>query len=254
MDWQLEFDLIFFLVAVPAVLFAAISKGGFGSGVAFASTPLLALILDPGIAVGMMLPLLMVMDVANLKPYWRKWDWPNAKVLIIGSIPGTLVGAILFGIADADTFRIMIGSVALLFVLYQLVRKLGWIKVKQQPFRPVTGGFWGFIGGITSFISHAGGPPVAVHLLSQGMDKTTYQSTSVIVFWIMNWFKFIPYLMLGIFTFQTALADLILTPVAIIGAYLGVYAHRLVPERIYFAIAYAMLAIAGAKLLFEGFT
>jgi uncharacterized membrane protein YfcA len=250
----MEFDLIFFAVAIPAVLFAGISKGGFGSGAAFAATPLLALILDPGIAVGMMLPLLMVMDVANLKPYWRKWDWPNAKVLILGAIPGTALGALIFGIADADTFRVMIGSVALLFILYQFLRWIGWLAVKQQPFRPWIGGFWGFVAGITSFISHAGGPPVAVHLLSQKMDKTTYQATSVIVFWIVNWLKFVPYLMLGFFTWQTALADLILAPVAVIGTYMGVYAHRVVPERVYFMIAYSMLIIAGSKLLYEGLT
>ena len=32
-----EMDLMFFTVAIPAVIFAGISKGGFGSGVAFAS-------------------------------------------------------------------------------------------------------------------------------------------------------------------------------------------------------------------------
>jgi len=250
----LEFDLIFFVVAIPAVLFAGISKGGFGSGAAFAATPLLALILEPGVAVGMMLPLLMVMDMTNLKPYWKKWDWPNAKALMLGALPGTIVGALLYRIADADTFRVMIGCVALSFVLYQLARKLRWLKVHPRPFRPLNGGFWGFIAGITSFISHAGGPAVAVHLLSQKIDKTTYQATSVIVFWVVNWMKFIPYLMLGIFTTQTALADLILAPFAVIGTYLGVFAHRLIPERVYFMVAYTMLITAGGKLLFDGLT
>ncbi|MFT5000600.1 MAG: putative membrane protein YfcA, partial [Planctomycetota bacterium] len=105
----MELDLIFFAFAIPAVLFAGISKGGFGSGAAFASTPFLAIILEPAQAVGLMLPLLMVMDATGLKPYWRKWDWRNAKVLILGAIPGTVVGAILFSIANADTFRLMIG-------------------------------------------------------------------------------------------------------------------------------------------------
>lgn len=250
----MEFDVFFFAVAIPAVLFAGISKGGFGSGAAFASTPLLALILDPGTAVAMMLPLLMVMDIASLKPYWGKWDWPNSKALILGALPGTAVGAAIFRVANADTFRVMIGLVALGFIAYQAARKLGWLSVTQKPFRPMMGGFWGFWGGITSFISHAGGPPVAVYLLSQKIDKTTYQATSVIVFWAVNWFKFIFYLMLGIFTFETAKADLMLAPFAVIGTYMGVYAHRIVPERAYFILTYGMLLIAGSKLLFDGLT
>lgn len=248
----MEFDLVFFAIAIPAVLFAGISKGGFGSGAAFASTPLLALILEPRAAVGMMLPLLMVMDATNLKPYWKKWDWPNARVLIIGAVPGTAVGALIYGLVNADTLRILIGCVALGFVLYQFARKIGSLTVAQKPFRPFVGGFWGFCAGITSFISHAGGPLLAVHLLSQKIDKTTYQATSVIVFWAANWMKFIPYWMLGIFTWETAKADLMLAPVAFVGTWLGVYAHRLVPERAYFTLAYGLLIIAGGKLIFDG--
>ena len=250
----MEFNLIFFAFAIPAVLFAGISKGGFGSGAAFAATPILAVILEPGQAVGLMLPLLMVMDVASLKPYWRKWDWPNARALIIGALPGTLVGALIYHLANPDFFRLLIGGVALGFVAFQGARKVKLLVLHERPFNLVLGGFWGFIAGVTSFISHAGGPPVAVHLLSQKIGKTTYQATSVLVFWIVNWMKFIPYLFLGIFTVETAKADLMLAPVAVIGTYMGVYAHRLVPERWFFALSYALLVVTGTKLIFDALT
>ena len=248
----MEFNLIFFVFAVPAVLFAAISKGGFGSGAAFAATPLLAMILEPGHAVGLMLPLLMLMDVTNLRPYWRKWDWRNGKVLILGAAPGTLAGALIYEVADADFFRLMIGSVALGFVLFQAARRLGWLTPKPRPFQPLWGGFWGFIAGITSFISHAGGPPVAVYLLGQNVSKTSYQATSVLVFWVVNWMKFVPYAFLGIFTLDTLKADLLLAPVAVIGSFLGVYAHRLMPERLFFGLTYVLLLLTGAKLIYDG--
>ncbi|MBV1868341.1 MAG: TSUP family transporter, partial [Marinosulfonomonas sp.] len=76
----MTFDFMFFAMAIPAVIFAGISKGGFGSGAAFAATPLLAMVLEPAVAVGMMLPLLMLMDVGALRPYWKKWDWASARV------------------------------------------------------------------------------------------------------------------------------------------------------------------------------
>ena len=86
---MLTLDLFFFLVAGPAVLFAGISKAGFGSGAAFASASILALVVEPGLALGVMLPLLMLIDVSSLKPYWRKWSTPDVRLLIIG---GLLVG------------------------------------------------------------------------------------------------------------------------------------------------------------------
>jgi uncharacterized membrane protein YfcA len=250
----IEFDLTFFLVAGFATLWAAVAKGGFGSSAAFASAPILALILDPRLAVGLMLPLLMVMDVTNLKPYWKKWSWPNARALILGAVPGTAVGALISGVADADTFRLMIGAVALGFVAYQAARKFGLLSVHERPFNPWSGGFWGFIAGITSFISHAGGPPVAVHMLSQRLSKTEYQATSVIVFWVANWMKFVPYLLLGMFTWETAKAGILLAPVAVAGTWLGVVAHRLVPERVYFSVVYVMLVVVGLKLVSDGLT
>ena len=46
---------VFYLVAIPAVLIAAVSKGGFGSGAGFVSAPMLALVMEPRQAVGLLL-------------------------------------------------------------------------------------------------------------------------------------------------------------------------------------------------------
>ena len=119
------FDLNFFLVAIPAVIIAGISKGGFGSGAAFVAAPILALIVDPILALGIMLPLLMLIDVASLKAYWRKWSPGDARLLILGSVPGLAAGATLARVADPDLFRILIGVICFAFVGWQLVRALG---------------------------------------------------------------------------------------------------------------------------------
>ncbi len=251
---RMELDLTFFLLAVPAVVIAGISKGGFGSGAAFVAAPILAIQYEPQFALGFLLPLLMVMDCTALRPYWGKWDWPNAKTLIIGAAGGVALAVIFYQMADADMLRILIGAISIAFVIYDMSRKLGLLRVPQLAFRTSLAMFTGVVAGFTSFVSHAGGPPVAMHLLSQGMNKTTYQATSVIVFWVINIFKAVPYAFLGIFTAETLLADLILAPVAVISAMLGVAAHRVVPERLFFAITYTLLMGAGGKLLYDGLT
>jgi len=246
-----ELDLAFFAVAVPAVLFAGVSKGGFAGGAAFAATPLLALILAPGESIGLMLPLLMLMDVAALKPYWKKWDGPSARVMILGAIPGIALAAAIYRLTDPDVFRLLIGLMAVLFVAWQGVRRAGLYRPEAHHLSLGAGGVAGFATGFTSFISHAGGPPAAIFLLTRGLDKLTYQATSVIIFWAVNAIKAVPYAFLGIFTAQTLLADLILAPVALIGVWLGVIAHRAVPERAFFAVTYALLLITGSKLIWD---
>ena len=99
------FNFEFILIATFATVFAGISKGGFGSGAAFASAAILATIIEPGSAIGIMLPLLILMDFGSLKPYWRKWLSRESWILVVGSIPGVILGALLYSSVSADFFR-----------------------------------------------------------------------------------------------------------------------------------------------------
>ncbi len=251
---MLELDLAFFAVAGPAVLFAGVSKGGFGSGAAFAGASILALVVEPGLALGVMLPMLMLIDAAALRPYWRKWRWPETRLLILGALPGVVLGATLYQVANADVLRVMIGAISLGFVGWQVGRAQGWIRAASSPLGQGAGAVAGLVAGFTSFVSHAGGPPAAVYLLSRGLTKTEYQACTVLLFWVINVAKFIPYAFLGMFTVETGLANLALAPFALAGAWLGVKAHRLVPERAFFALTYLLLVVTGTKLIWDGLT
>lgn len=243
-----------FAVAIPAVMFAGISKGGFGSGVAFASSSILAIMLDPGTALGLMLPLLMLIDVASLPAYWRKWDWSVAKVLLIGSVPGTLLGALFYAATDPDAVRLLIGLVALLFVGWQMALKAGLIRLGGTKFGPGVGLIAGVVLGFTSFVSHAGGPAASVYLLGQKLGKTAFQATTVLVFWAVNLSKSGIYAGMGIFTLDTLKLAALLVPFALLGTWLGVKAHHMVSERWFFGFAYVALSLTGAKLVWDALT
>ncbi len=245
----MHLDGAFYLVAIPAILIAAVSKGGFGSGAGFVSAPMLALVMEPRQAVGLLLPLLMVMDLTSLRTYWRKWSWPHARRLMLGGILGVGVGAALFRAISPDGVRLLVGSLAVAFVVFQLVREFGWLRPSDRPAAPLWGYFWGSITGFTSFVGHAGGPPASMYLLRAKLDRTTYQASTVVVFWWVNLIKFPPYLALGMFTAQSARANLILAPVAVAGVFLGVWAHRRVSEKLFFRLTYVLLAMTGAKLI-----
>ena len=244
-------DIWFFAVAAPAVLFAGISKGGFGSGAAFASSAILALILPPAQAVALMLPLLMVIDLSALRPYWGKWHRPDARALILGALPGVAAGMALFGLADADLLRLLIGAISVGFVIWHGLQRLGRIRSPARRLPGWAGLLAGLVAGFTSFVSHAGGPPAAVYLLSQRLDKTTFQATTVIVFWAINLMKFPPYLALGLFSADTLWAVLVLAPVAVAGTWLGVRAHRVVSDGLFFAFTYLLLGLTGARLIWR---
>lgn len=250
----MELDLWFFALAVPATIFAAVSKSGFGSGAAFAAASILALVIPPGLALGIMLPLLMLIDVASLRTYWGKWAWRDGTLIILGSLPGVVIGALLYQIANADVLRFLIGVISIGFVLWQGLRTQGWFSGDGRSLGTKAGLTAGTVAGFTSFISHAGGPPVAIYLLARGLDKTTYQATTILSFWAINVFKAVPYTFLGIFTLETLKIDLILAPFALLGTWLGIKAHHLVPEKPFFALTYALLIGTGVKLIFDAVT
>lgn len=250
----LTLDLWFFCVAGPAVIFAGISKGGFGSGAAFAAASILALVIEPGLALGVMLPLLMLIDASSLRPYWRKWSTIDVKLLVIGGLPGIALGAALYQVASPDVFRVLIGGVSVGFVIWQLMLAYKVVRLANARMPDWAGMVIGSVVGFTTFISHAGGPPAAVFLLSRGLSKTQYQATTVLLFWVLNILKFVPYAFLGMFTAQTLMANLVLAPFALLGTWIGVKLHHLVPERLFFGLTYVLLLMTGTKLIWDGLT
>lgn len=251
---MLTLDLFFFLIAGPAVIFAGVSKAGFGSGAAFASATILALVVEPGLALGVMLPLLMLIDVSSLKPYWRKWSTPDVTLLVVGGLPGVVAGALLYRVASPDLFRLLIGGIAVGFVLWRLLLASRLLNLARKRMPDWAGVAWGVVVGFTTFVSHAGGPPAAVFLLTRGLNKTQYQASTVLLFWVLNIAKFFPYAALGMFTAQTFLANIVLAPFALLGTWIGVKAHRIVPEPLFFGLTYVLLMVTGTKLIWDGQT
>jgi len=242
-------DLTFFALGIPAALVAGISKGGFGSGAAFLGGMLLLLILPPATALGIMLPLLILVDLASLKPYWGKWDANDAKRLILAGIPGIIAGAALWSVANTNFLRALIGSVAIAFVVWQIALSRGWVRLGKAGLPAVSAWPLGAAAGFTSFIAHAGGPWTAVYLLSRRPEKTVYQATTVIVFGVQNIVKLGPYIWLGLVTAEALWAALWLAPFALLGTWIGVRLHAAIPQRAFFLVTYALLLLTGVKLI-----
>ena len=127
------------------------------------------------------------------------------------------------------------------------------MTLKKWSFVLLKSGFlFGFFGGFASFVSHAGGPPVAIYLLANSLSKLGYQATTVLVFWWINVLKIFPYFHLGMLNKEVIWLNLIFVPVAIIGVKLGEIFNRNMSSSLFFSISYILLALAGIKLLFDG--
>ena len=215
---------------------------------------ILALVISPTQALGIMFPLLLMIDTLALRPFWKQWDWGAVRILIIGALPGVALGGVFFTIANDDAIRLMIGIMSLVYVATQLPKFVANSPRPRRTFPTWIGWISGCVCGFGSCVSHAGGPTAAIYLLSLGQPKTVYQASSVLLFWAVNVFKAVPYGVLGIFSVETLKIDLILVPFAILGTYLGVWLHRRIPERPFFMLTFALLLVTGTKLVWDALT
>ncbi len=241
----------FYLAAVPAVLIAGVSKGGFGGGLGMLAVPLMALTVPPTQAAAILLPILCLMDLFGVGAYRRHWHRANLAILFSGALMGTALGTLTFRFLDEATLRLLLGLIALGFTLGY------WFAGFDRPPAErniLKGGFWGAVSGYTSFVAHAGGLPVSIYLLPQRLNKTVFVGTMAMFFFAINYTKILPYAWLGQFATGNLATAAVLGPVAILGVVAGIRLHHRIDTDRFYRLCYAMLFVAGVKLLWDGVT
>jgi hypothetical protein len=250
MAWP-DFPPAFYPVAVIAIVLTGISKGGFGVGAGGLAVPLMSIFIAPPVAAGIMLPILCAMDLFGVHAYRGRWSWPHLRVLLPGALVGIAAGAFAFGSLPVDAIRLLLGTIAVTFALnrwFSLTERFAAGAARRGP---GAGLFWGAASGFTSTLAHAGGPPFAVYMLPQRLDKTALAGTSVLFFLVVNYVKLAPYAYLGQLNAGNLAAAAIFAPLAPLGIWLGVWLHRRISEQAFYRVSYALLFATGVKLIWD---
>jgi uncharacterized membrane protein YfcA len=240
------------MAAVPAVILFGIAKGGFGSGLGVLAVPLIAMVVSPVQAAAILLPILCLMDLVGLWAYRGKWIWPELRILLPASLIGIIAGTLLFEYMNPPRLRLLLGVIAVAFTLHHFLQAYLNNVTPQKHFGPGLGMGAAAAAGFTSFIAHAGGPPITIYLLRRGINRTQFVATTVVFFAVVNYVKLVPYTWLGQFDASNLRTSLMLAPLAPVGMGIGIWLHHRVTDRFFFKVAYAMLFVVGLKLMFDG--
>jgi uncharacterized membrane protein YfcA len=240
----------FYAVAIPAVLIAGVSKAGFGGAFGGLSVPLMSLTIPPVEAAAILLPILCLMDLFGARAYQGRWDRSNLRSLLPGAFAGIALGTLCFDLLSDQAIRVIVGVIAIGFAV------TNWLELAPSRHRvaasPAKGFFWSTTAGFSSFLANAGGPALMIYLLPQRLDKSVFVATTVMFFLVINFAKLVPYGMLGQFSTSNLQASLLLLPLAPLGVALGLWAHGKVKELLFYRIAYVLLFVTGARLVFDG--
>lgn len=244
-------DPLFYVVGWATTVLVAVGKSAFGGGLAILGIPLLAIVTQPLQAAIMVALLVSLMDLMALQRFGRdSWSVPDLIWLLPGLVLGIGVGYLVFVEVDPRIVTLVIGLITLAFTLHWFMK--GRIAPPgTRPVSPPLALAAGIASGFTTFIAHAGGPPIAMYLLARGLDKTRFVGTTIVFFTIGNWLKLPPYVSLGLTHRDALWGALALAPAVPLGIWLGRVVHDRLDQKRLFLACYTLLAIAAAKLTFD---
>ena len=242
-------DPAFYAVAVPAALLVGVGKSGVAGGFGILAVPLIALAMPVPQAAAIVLPLLTVGDLFGLAALIRNRDRALLRVLLPAGLAGTVVGFLLFGVLAPKTVSAVLGVLTLLFIAQRAWSSSG--AVARVVPRWLTA-LAALVSGVTSFVAHAGGPPISIALLPMRLAPAVFAGTTAVFFTALNASKWLPYAWLGLIDVTNMFTALVLAPCAALGVWFGVSLLRRLPPIWFYRVVSAGLLVTGLKLTWDG--
>ena len=240
-------EINIYIISAIGVFIFGIAKGGFAGPISLLAVPLMSLSMSPLKAAGILLPLLVIMDIIAIYIFWKKWDLKILKIIVPASMIGIIFGAFTFQYTSENQIRLIVGIITILFVIISVVQKNNLLLKPTNK----KGYFWASTSGYTSFLIHAGAPPMNFYMLPLKLDKITYIGTATYAFFIINIVKLIPYYFLDLLAPSNLKISISLVPIAVISVVIGYHLQKKISEKIFFNLIYILLFIAGLKLIYD---
>ena len=200
-------------------------------------------------AAAVLMPVLLLMDLLGIAVFRKDFDKALLKFLVPFALVGTVVGALLFKLLDAKVVAGLVGALTLLFLAQRLI-----FPPKPEGLPPPRwlGALLGITAGFTSFIAHAGGPPISAYVIPLRLSPIKFTATMAFLFFVINLSKWIPYAWLGLLDMRNMSTSLVLLPLVPIGVWIGVRFARRVSPVLFYRLLYGGMFITGCKLLWDG--
>ncbi|UYO97424.1 sulfite exporter TauE/SafE family protein [Microbacterium sp. M28] len=229
-----------------AALVAGLGKTAI-PGSATVSVVLFAAVLPARTSTAAMLLLFIVGDVFALIAYRRHAHWPTLVRLAPAVLAGLVLGFLFLAYGDDRIVRRAIGVILLLMIAVTLWRR-------RRAATPVggrmLGATYGTLAGFTTMVANAGGPVMSMYFLATRTPVQVFLGTSAWFFAIVNLVK-VPFLAgIGLFTPEVLLMDLLLTPLVVIGALVGLKLAKRMPQQLFDRLVIILTIVGAVYLLF----
>ena len=219
-------------------------QGVTGFGGALVAIPLLSLVMDVKQAVPLSILNGLVTTTTMAYTLRRQLDWRKILPMLIGSLPGTLLGTLLLKQADTAQISRLLGLVLVAVSLFNL-------SFAPRPVNPSR--FWalvsGFFSGVITATVGAGGPPVIIYATLHDWSKDEIRATLTGFFVINGYVTAAFHTASGIITPHTLQLFALTCGCVLLGTMTGSRISTRIPRRTYLRIVYLLLISLGVMLL-----
>ena len=144
-------------------------------------------------------------------------------------------------------FRLVLGWIVLALLGLEVGRqRFGWTGM---PGRWWFVGVAGLLAGFGTTVGNAAGPVMSVYLISRGLPKERFMGTWAWFFLIVNLAKVPIFLSLGMITPGTLGFDLVLLPMAVVGALVGKRLFLIIPQKLFNSLVLILAAVAALRMV-----
>jgi uncharacterized membrane protein YfcA len=236
------------LLLALGALGIGVSKSGL-AGVSLVHVLVFAVVFGARASTGILLPLLIVGDLAAVVIVGRDVQWGHVRRLLPPAVVGVVGGTLLLGRLDEAAFRPLIGGIILGLAAGQIVRMWRPDLLARVPHAAWFATIMGLITGVTTMLANAAGPVVALYLLAIALPKDRLVATGAWFFLVLNLLK-VPFSAgLGLIDLRTLAVDVALAPLVVLGLCAGRWVVRRLPQRTFDTLLLAFTAVAAVRLV-----
>ncbi|HOP41107.1 MAG TPA: sulfite exporter TauE/SafE family protein [Syntrophales bacterium] len=246
---MLDLNFLSWGMVVVCSILVGITKTGI-PGIGILIVPLMATALPIGTSIGFILGMLIIGDLFAIVYHRHNARWRYMLYLLPAAIAGIVAGYFFLRIVNDQQLRPIIGIIVLVMLGINFWRTKHQTEETNIPTQWWFAACLGFIAGMTSMMANAAGPIMIIYLMAMKLPKLQFVGTSAWFFFIVNWIK-VPFsAKLDMMTLATIKLNLMALPFIAVGALLGVFVLKRIPQKTFTAVVQVLAVAAAIKLVF----
>jgi len=170
----------------------------------------------------------------------RHFHWRRIFSLLVGSIPGVLVGAVFLTKAPERELRIMLAALLVGYGLWGLLNPSPRVKLGDR-----WGYFFGFLAGALGAALNTPGPPVVIYVTLKGWTKDEVKGALQGYFFLLAALIIGAHAFHGLITWEVFKRYLFCVPLVVGGLFLGHRFYYRLSLKVYLRVLYGILILAG---------